>query len=241
MNESYRSAKTLSLLTIAGLSIIGLSDAIAIFIGVGQLASPELIMNLDDGSEGTSIWLMLQGLVILLRFPFYVATVVIFLVWLYRAHSNLYALMPTNLEFSSGWTVGWWFIPFANLVKPFQAVREVWWESDPEVPEGQSFLTSSLHSAPTYMVFWWFAWLASNIASNIAGRVYDPESLDTVIPSGIAFLIAGILSVIAAVLAIYVVRDITSRQEKRAIAVGQRAIAAPPPPPIFSGSPGFGT
>lgn len=241
MNETYRSAKNLSLLTIAGLAIIGTSDAIAILIGVGQLASPELIMDLDGGPEGTSIWLMLQGLVILLRLPFYLATVVLFLVWLYRAHSNLYALMPTHLEFSSGWTVGWWFIPFANLVKPFQAVREVWWESDPDVPaEGPTFLTASLHSAPTYMVFWWFAWLTSNIASNIAGRVYDPDRLDTVVTSGIAFLIAGILSVIAAVLAIKVVRDITSRQEMRAIAVGRRVSGAPPPPPVFSGSPGFG-
>ncbi len=235
MNEIYRSAKTLSILTIIGLALIGLFEALAVFIGFAQLASPEMVIDLDDGAE-TSLWLMLQGVVILLQVPVYIATVVIFLIWLYRAHSNLYALLPTHLEFSSGWAVGWWFIPFANLVKPFQVVREVWWESDPEIPEGKSFLTSSLHSAPTYMAFWWAFWIAGNIASNVAGRVYDPDRMDTVTSSGVVFIIAGILMIIATVLAILVVRDITSRQERRAFAVGQRAIAAPPPPPVFSGS-----
>ncbi|CAN5594710.1 hypothetical protein BH24ACI3_BH24ACI3_10620 [soil metagenome] len=236
MNEIYRSAKTLSIVTISGLALIGLFEAFSIFIGIGQLASPGTIIDLDDGGDETSLWLMLQGIVILFRAPFYIATIVVFLIWLYRAHSNLYALMPTNLEFSSGWAVGWWFIPFANLVKPFQVVREVWWESDPDIPDAQNFLTASLHSAPTYMVLWWIFWIAGNIASNVAGRVYDPDRIDTVTSSGVAFIIAGFLMVIGAALAIYVVRDITLRQEMRAMAVGQRATAAPPPPPVFAGS-----
>jgi uncharacterized protein DUF4328 len=29
------------------------------------------------------------------------------------------------LSFTPGWTVGWWFVPFASLVQPFGAVREL--------------------------------------------------------------------------------------------------------------------
>jgi uncharacterized protein YjeT (DUF2065 family) len=231
---SYRPATNLSLFAVIGLSLSAVSAFLSIIVGIGQVLNPDNAMDLGDG-EATSLWLMLQGLVYLLLFPISIATIVGFLMWLYRAHSNLQALRPTNLEFTPGWAVGWWFIPFANLVKPFQVVREVWWESDPDVPDEHSFLSVSLHSAPTYMGFWWAAWIASNILSNITSRVYDPDTMDTVAIGGALFIITGIVTIIAAILAIRVVRDVTSRQEQRFRAVGMMTQNVPPPPPVFGG------
>ncbi len=54
-----------------------------------------------------------------------------FLMWLFRTYKNLEPLGSENIRFTPGWSVGWWFIPFANLVMPFKAVRGVWSESDP--------------------------------------------------------------------------------------------------------------
>src|SRR4030095_8115621 len=59
------------------------------------------------------------------------ASFVSLLVWIYAAHANLPALNAGPLEFSPGWAVGWFFIPIANLVKPYQAVVEIWKGSDP--------------------------------------------------------------------------------------------------------------
>ena len=231
MNEQYRSPKTLSTFAIVGLGLVGLFQVISAVVGIGQVASPDSALDLEDAS--LPIWVMLQGLVVLIQFPVYIATVVFFLMWLYRAHSNLFALLPTNLQFSSGWAVGWWFIPFANLVKPFQVVREVWSESSPEVDTEPSFLSASAHSAPTFMGLWWAFWLTSNILSNITGNVFNPDDPSSVVVSGYLFAISGILAGIAAALAIYVVKETTLRQESRAVAVNSLRRNEPPPPPTF--------
>ena len=70
----------------------------------------------------------------------FVATVVLWCVWQHRAQQKAIVLAGGGLRFTPGWAVGWWFIPFANLVKPFQTVRELWeashgarWREDPHV------------------------------------------------------------------------------------------------------------
>ncbi|MGD9562132.1 MAG: DUF4328 domain-containing protein [Pyrinomonadaceae bacterium] len=218
MNDVYRSTKTWSLITIAGLAFISIFELFAILIGIGQLVNPDAVVNLDEDGL-TSVWLMIQGILALLQFPVYVATIVAFLVWLNRSYKNLHSLRPSHLEFSSGWAVGYWFIPVLMLWKPFQIVREVWWESDPVIPEDQLFLTASLHNAPTYMGFWWAFWLISNVANNIASRMFDLEGTRYVAVAGIAFIAAAILTIVAAALAIAVVRDITRRQAARFLSV----------------------
>lgn len=214
MNEIYKPTKIWSLITIAGLAFIALFHGVVMLIGIGQILSPDLMIDLDnDGSM--SAWYLVYGLISLVQFPVFIATIIFFLIWLNRSYRNLLALRPSFLKFTSGWAVGWWFIPFANLVKPFQVVREVWWESDPVVPEDQMFLTESLHSAPTYMGLWWAFWLAANIVSNISSKLFDPDRTDNVAEMGVVMIITSSLTIVAAGLAIKVVQDITARQAGR--------------------------
>ena len=81
------------------------------------------------------------------------------------------------------------------------------------------------------MAFWWAAWLLSNISANAAGRVLDFDSPTA--PGAILYMTAGAMTVIAAALAITVIRDITARQEERFRQVGVMPMPAPPPPPTF--------
>jgi hypothetical protein len=113
-------------------------------------------------------------------------------------------------------------------------MREVWWESDPVVNDEPTFLSASLHSAPTYMGFWWGLWIVANILSNVTARLFDPEDIASVTISGYMFTITGIIFAAAAALAIVVVKDTTARQESRALAVAQLSRREPPPPPTFA-------
>lgn len=228
----YKPLSTLSLLTIIALAINGLSNVLMVIPSLGLMFSPEHTLELGDGT-GAQTWFLLIGVIFLVSFPVSIATIVLFLVWLYRAHKNLLSLKPTHLDFSPGWAVGWWFIPFLNLVKPYQVVREVWWESDPEIPDGPGFLSASLHYAPTYMGFWWGFWIASNILSNVASRVFDPENTESLPFSGAWFFISSLVTAIAAVLAIVVVRDISRRQAERRENLQRLYSETPPPPPVF--------
>lgn len=233
--KQFRPLKHITIYVMIGLGVMAFCDLLSIVTGVGQIVSPDSSIDLDeDGAMST--WLMIQGLIYLLKFPIYITTAVLFLVWLHRAHTNLEALEARNLQFTPGWAVGWWFVPFANLVKPFQVVREVWWDSDPNIETERVFLSESLRSAPVYMGVWWATWLLSNIAANITARVYEPDTMSNVEVGGVLFMITGTLSVIAAVLAIMVVRDITGRQEARFAEISRRGASTsdlPPPPPVF--------
>ncbi len=228
----YRSPKTLSGLAKAGIGLVGLCTLFSLFIGIGQVVSPDRSLEFD-GIESGSLWFLLQGLIALVQFPAFFFAAVMFLMWLFRVYKNLPALRSDNTEYSPGWAVGWWFIPFANLVKPFQVVRNAWSESDPDVDLEMGFLSSVQSGAPAYMAVWWGFWLLSNFATNITNRFWDPDNIDTVEFSGYFFIISGILWTVASVAAIKVVWEITERQELRFKNIGLLRQQEPPPPPTF--------
>jgi hypothetical protein len=228
--SEYRSPNTLSILAIAGVGMEGLLHVPAIIVAFMQIADP-------DRAFGTktrfSVWLMLQGLFSVLELFALIAAAVFFLMWLYRCASNLPSLRSDSTEFTPGWTVGWWFIPFANLVKPFQAVRYVWSESDANVEVQHGFLSSVQSAAPGFLVAWWALWILANIASNITSKIFDPEDIRSTALSGYFFIIDGVLWIAAAALAVVVIRSITARQEARRQRIGAVIAQAPPPPPHF--------
>lgn len=45
--------------------------------------------------------------------------------WIYLTNANAH-LLSDDMTISPAWSVGWFFVPFANLVKPYQGVKETW-------------------------------------------------------------------------------------------------------------------
>lgn len=82
-------------------------------------------------------------------------------VWIYRAAANVRALGATRLEYTPGWSVGWYAVPFANLVKPFHAMNEIWRAS--RDPQGWGTVPT-----PPDLRVWWGLWLASCILGRVA-------------------------------------------------------------------------
>ena len=80
------------------------------------------------------------------------ATTVLAGIWIYRAAINLRALGAKDMAISPGWAVGWYFIPIANLWKPFQAMKEIWQASLNPLQGGKS-------AAPRVLRIWWGLWL----------------------------------------------------------------------------------
>lgn len=236
-HDQFRSPRTLSLLAIAGIGVFAFCQIGSAIIGVAQLAGPAKTIKLDAETE-TSIWMALQGLIAVLQFPVYVFAAVTFLLWLFRTYKNLEPLGSEYTKFSPGWSVGWWFIPLANLVMPFKAVRGVWAESDPDSVGNEDFLSGLEPSAPFFMSAWWAFWIIANIFTNITTRVLDPADVQGLEMSGYAFIIGGIFWVVDAAFAIKLLLDVTDRQERRFVNIGIRRPQEPPPPPTFSS---FGT
>jgi len=137
---------------------------------------------------------------------------IVWLVWQHRAHSNLSSLGVAGLKYTPGWAVGWWFIPFANVVLPFLTVRELWKASDPESGSTEWLAQRTI----PLLGFWWAGWLLTQVLFQI-GRGIDRD-LKTIgdLRGEAWFFIAGNLSlIVTGVLAILVVRSIDARQAKK--------------------------
>jgi hypothetical protein len=155
----------------------------------------------------------------LAHFGTYIATVVVFVIWFYRAHRNLERLGARDLTYTSGWAAGCWFVPFLNLVRPVQIAQEIWRHSDPNVlPREDALFRPSGNS--TLIGFWWAMWIISNVINNIAVRlnwaVNSPETLRSASAVG---MIAEVGTIIAALFALAVVFAIDARQTARAEAL----------------------
>lgn len=238
MNQlsEYSSTKTLAFISIAGLGAIVLIEILFTVFGFGEAFAPMTSgLRQENGSE-MSLWILLIGLVALLRIPLFVLTVIFFLIWLNQSYKNLPALKSRDGEFTSGWAVGWWFIPFANLVKPFQVVRELWQRSDPDFNPDLNFMSNSM-VAPTFMGFWWAFWIVSNILGRIGENAFDDKFRgNTMIFMGI-FVLGSLFNLTAGLLLIKIIWGILKRQELRhqnIVSLGLRQTTElPPPPPIF--------
>ena len=64
--------------------------------------------------------------VALFQMAVFFAAAIATLRWLYLAKANAFAFGAEDMMVSPGWAIAWFFIPFANLVMPFIAMRETW-------------------------------------------------------------------------------------------------------------------
>ena len=69
--------------------------------------------------------------------------------WIHRCYRNLPALGSRG-HFSPAWAAGCWFVPIANLVLPYGAVRDVWAASRPRGRWNAGLVAA-----------WWLAWLTA--------------------------------------------------------------------------------
>jgi len=156
----------------------------------------------------------------------FIVGAVLFCLWAHRANRNARALGAQGMEFTPGWTVGWFFIPIAHLFKPYQAIREIYRASEPD--EEEYWPTAKV---PSFFPAWWGAWIVSNILGNqqiALAFSLDPEALALGTWLGV---VTTALSLVATVLVIWIIRAIGERQAlKHRSLSGQPGEAAPSDP-----------
>lgn len=89
---------------------------------------------------------------------------VLILKWIYRANFNARQLGASGMRFTPGWSIGWYFLPVANLWKPYQAMKEIWKASS----HPQDWKTQP---APALLRWWWFFLIVSNLFGYASLRI----------------------------------------------------------------------
>jgi hypothetical protein len=164
------------------------------------------------------------GIVGLAQFTLSIITGITFLRWIYRSNKNLRALSGESMTFTPGWSVGWYFLPMANLWKPYQAMKEIW------------RVSHRGHTASHAVVGWWWAlWLVSSFLGQLAFRLgMRADDASGYAESAMTYIISDGLDVILTVVALVMVTQIGAAYSQNIVeptgpAYGGSAAASPPP------------
>lgn len=123
----------------------------------GVYSSQELAVAAAEASDAR------QGIVGIIQFIIFVVSGILILKWIFRANYNARQLGASEMVFTPGWSIGWYFIPIANLWKPYQAMKEIWKASS----NPQSWSSQSVSSL---LPWWWFFWIVYNMFANAPFR-----------------------------------------------------------------------
>ncbi len=183
----------------------------------------------DFGSRRDRGNLMFAGIVVLLiviSFPFST--------FVHRASRNVPTLKSFGQRFSADSAVIWFFVPLANVVRPAQAVMEIFRGSDPSASTHEEEDWKRSGGVPLIAYLWALAFGAAVLfnpvtvqriyfrpGDTIAGAI---STLETSFWSDIVLAIAGLSAILMAM-------ALHRRQEARRAKVGDFVYTPPPPEP----------
>jgi len=199
-----------------GLRALALLNRIRI---VGMIARHEWVSQgsanrADDWVRGAGgLWVLL-----------FVATIVVWCVWQHRSHLAARDLVA-GMKLSPAWAVGCWFVPIVNYFKPFQAMRELW---------RASLGAPAWRTQPTWsgLGWWWATWLGFNVLGSLQSTA-GGDDLEAIRRSDSIGLVSVTLGIVAALLAVQIVRQISSRLTAASVV----AAALPAPFLVVGGLP----
>ena len=173
----------------------------------------EATMGGFGANKGVELYEALIGLVTLFYASAWFLSAVTFLSWLHRAVKNLSALGARKLRFTPGWAVGWFFVPLLDLIRPYEAVTELWHASDPAIRSYEP----ALRAAPAPVRWWWslfILWVATGRLGNqlsqaTSGGMFKGQA------AHLLMIVSHILEIPAAILAIRLIGAIDQNQERK--------------------------
>jgi hypothetical protein len=153
-------------------------------------------------------------------------TFVLFAIWIVRAHRNLPGLGGERLDVSPGWALGWFFVPIANLWKPYKAMRTLWKASH----DGPRW---DLEEVPWWFTMWWVVWLIAGALSRVADGLSRSETIPGLISMTEAQIASeaslGLLDCLALMIVLRIARAQSKQFAARASIAASVAAGSPPP------------
>jgi len=137
---------------------------------------------------------------------------VIFLKWIYRVSANAHFYSATDMTYSAGWSVGWFFVPIMNLFRPYRAMKETWQVSVAGPDVNSPFDVE----VPSILPMWWALWIIYSISSRISLRVaMVADSTEDLLTADYVSLVDYTLGICLSLVAVMMVRELTKIQTER--------------------------
>ena len=218
VSPGYRSSWTRARFAIGLLAVAVAADAIGALLDLQGL-------GLVDAAEAGTLTEAdafafddLYSKVALAQVALYLISALGVLAWLSRVVENVPPLTGRTPRRGPRAAIGWWFVPFANYVVPYQitadAVRRLRVERD----DGTERL----------LLPWWIVWVAASLVGGVLWRL-PSDTLDDLRLTFALTAVSDAGNVVAGILLILVIRGTERRSVARARLPGFGRPAEPPP------------
>jgi hypothetical protein len=138
-----------------------------------------------------------------------ITTTIAFASWTYRANYNARQLGATGMKFTSRWAAGWYFVPIANLFKPYRSMKEIWQASTK--PTSWTNVQSG-----RLLPCRWMTILVGSFISRIGGSMYrSATDVDVLIAASLTIACGKLFVIVALFLTLKIVTIIYRRQMAR--------------------------
>jgi hypothetical protein len=185
---------------------------ISLGISVLSLLSDFMQMNLlssgtfsQSAAEANDSRQQVIGILFLVA---YIVTGIAFLKWIHRANKNCHGFGAQGMEFTPDWSIGYYFIPFINLYKPYRAMKEIW-----KVSTNPTNWQNENGSA--LLGWWWALWLISGFLGQASFRMsMRADTISSLQASTTVSILSGIMDIPLYIVAVSLITTIYTKQEK---------------------------
>jgi len=169
----------------------------------------------DEEIEANDLRNLVIGIV---SVPISIIALILFFIWYHKVYRNLPSLGGKELKTSPKWSVIYFFIPILWFYKPYQTTKEIWKVSDPTVTISDINSRKQMKT-PSLIKTWWAFWIISGIIGWFYLRSLQysisADTLEGIRAFDTIDLVTNVPIIISDLLTFFLVKEITSRQEKK--------------------------
>lgn len=136
---------------------------------------------------------------------------IVFIRWFRRAYYNLH-LVVDNLNHTEGWAAGYWFVPIANLYRPFQIMKELYGETINYLRKNN--IESNFPSKKP-LIWWWSFWIINEILDRIIFQyARRAETIDELIFSTKLNMLECLIGLPLCIITVSVIKNYSLLEDK---------------------------
>lgn len=205
----------------AALGVMAVLSAVSVVLELNYANAIDDLFNGNGGFEDALGAEDARGAVGAVFLGGIIITAILWVLWVQRSRTNAIALGAGGQRYSDGLAVGGWFIPLANIVIGRTVINDLWRATDPTIPSGYWVAGRPVAGIVNgWFALWMIAWPLSRALIISADGALDDFEIESAVQSYEinAFITAGFI--IAAILALQIVKQVTDRQRQRAALFG---------------------
>lgn len=135
--------------------------------------------------------------------------------WTFKSNKLVRSLGAKDMKYSPGWSVGWYFIPFLNLIKPYLALKEIYlatlnphrFNVDADVEDQPESLN--------ILKLWWLSSIAERIFGVYLKRISSgSDTMEQLFYLNKLLITSDLISLTTTLIWIWLLREFSQRQDE---------------------------